>query len=241
MAMTEEQKKAFGQKMAAARAAKKAQTADVSETISVEDYNELKRQIEELKNSFRPVKEQNVAQVSGTKLLGRTDRYSIDPLNYDDPRARLAKEPKLARFAFDLNYDLNWEFSTVSYQTLDGLNMREPKFTLELAKVVLDENTGEPTNGRYVIARLIMHEDPDVAISVARQEGLDIDEDDEVAFLNEIRYIRMRDWLLSIFYPAAINSTRKKQQQVIGGKLVEFYEISSENREAIPFEELRKF
>ena len=255
MAMTAEQRKAASERMKALHQRKKierdALLADapkdktteqvvepVKETIEVADYNKLKAEIEELKRTFYQ-STQNVAQVQGGKLIGRTDKYITDPAYYPNPVERLMDEPKLARFAFKVNYELDFNINSTQYQTIDGLNMREPKFSLALHKIIMDEKTGEPTNKRFVVARLVLHEDPDAALLVARREGLDVDENDERRFLDEMRYLRMRDWLLGLFYQSAPDKRSKKRQEVIGGRLVEVFEISSSSADKIPFDELK--
>lgn len=210
-------------------------------TIYNDELDILKKQIEELKNELRFQRPtQNVAQVSGTKLVGRTDRFIVDKNYYPSPIERLSNEPKLDRFAFKLNYELNFGVSSVSYQTVDGLNMREPRFTLDLNKIILNEDTGEPTNERYNIATLIMHEDPDAAITIATDNGLVIDEDNEKDFLDEMRYIRMRDWLLRLFYPVPVKDVKKVRSEVIGNRLVQIFEANGESAQNIDVESLKK-
>jgi hypothetical protein len=163
------------------------------------------------------------------KLTGTYEKYAIDPANYPDPTARIAVHPKLQRFAFDLNYELIYTLGTSEYTTIDNVRTREPKFSLELVRVVMDEETGEPTNGRYVICRLVMHEDPETALIIAREQGLPVNENGELEFLNEMRFIRMRDWVLECFYPAPVKAESNKREMVINGKLVTYYEKNNEN------------
>ncbi len=135
-----------------------------------------------------------------------------------------------------MNYELNWNTSVSQYKTADGINTKEPKFTIELNRIIIDEDTGESTNGRYTICRGIFHEDPDAALVVARDNGYTVEEWAEAEFLNEMRYLRIRDWLLEAFYPPKPSQEKKnKKEMVIGGKLVEYFEISSESTESVPF------
>lgn len=169
------------------------------------------------------------------RLIGTFEKYVVDPKNYDDPRLRLAEETKLQRFAFDHNYELGWDIGVSQYETKDGITTREPKFTLDLIRIVMDEETGEPTNGRYTVCQMVFHEDPQAALTVAREQGIDTEVLDQQAFLNEMRYIRMRDWLIEAFYPPKSTNTKKKREIVIGNKLVEYWEINSEDPSPIPF------
>lgn len=265
MPMTEAQKKAASERLAKAREAKKAKQAastpapDQNNTMpSNAEYQDLLRQVNELKEliasnqvSLNPPK---TAEELGRTMLptqpqygangrmvGTFEKYIIDPLNYPDPTPRLAQEPRLARFAFPINYELDFTVTTTQYQTLDGVNTREPKFTLELIHIVRDEDTGEPTDGRYVLRTAVFHEDPQAALTVAREQGLEVPDDPshEKAFLDEMRYIRMRDWLLEAFYPPKSTVTKKKKDMVIGNKVVEYYEVNSESSAGIPFGELK--
>lgn len=201
------------------------------------DVGDLVRQVQELKAMMfdqvmqnRPVASPTPEGVSvqNGKMTGTIDRYSMDLTRYPDPRDRLAQEPKLARFAFSMNYELEWEVGETAYENIERVRMREPKFTLTLIKIMIDEETGEPSNGRYDICRLIMHEDPVAALTIAREEGLNVDEMDEVFFLNEMRYLRMRDWLLEAFYPSKVTTSKNKRDMVINGKLVAYWEKTTE-------------
>lgn len=255
---TDEERKAFGLKMKAARQnknLKNEKNEEVTEqdnsapdldapleptppggqqtmVVSMDDYTALLKQIEEMKSIQWKLMGDSMNPDSGVgiengRLLGTVERYRVDAKYYPDPSARLAEEPKLARFAFPLNYELDWSITTVAYTTIDGIRTKEPRFQLQLSRIMMDEETGEPTNGRYVICRLMMHEDPDTALTIAREQGVDIDEADEVAFLNEMRYIRVRDWLLEAFYPAPIKHDNGSREMVINGKLVTYYEKSN--------------
>jgi hypothetical protein len=257
---TDEERVAFAAKMKAARAAKKA-PAQVEEviaapvvgeapaaehpqvqaqpTIGTDEVLALLKWVKELsEQGFQPPQG---AQVRGSRLVGTTDKYIVDPSHYPNPTERLENEPGLRRFAFKENYELEFEVTTTSYETKDGLNMREPKFRLSLIRKLYDEVTGELTNRRYTVCQLIFHEDPQAALVVARDNGVEIPAELEADFLDEMRYLRMRDWLVEAFYPTKPAQDKKnKQEMVIGGKLVEVFEINSENSERIPFDQITK-
>jgi hypothetical protein len=78
--------------------------------------------------------------------------------------------------------------------------MREPKFTIQLNRIVLNDQ-GEQTNKRYIARRLIFHEDPQAALVVARENNLAVDENNQKEFLDEMRYLRVKDWLFDVFWP----------------------------------------
>jgi hypothetical protein len=251
MAMSQENKDKARARMQAYHAAKKEKIEDVAVPESkvteqaaysaIDDRAELQKQINELKDMLlkQALQPQQQTQVQGNRLIGRTDRYIIDPANYDNPCKRLAKEPRLKKFAFEENYELAFEIGSTTYTTLDGLNMREPKFTLSLHLIGEDES-GDKNNKRYVVSKLILHEDPEAALVVARDNGIEVDQTNERDFLNEMRYIRMRDWLMGGFYPAKPQQNKVRKQEVVGNRLVDFFEVSSVDASRIPFEELSK-
>ena len=255
-AWTEEERKAFGEKMKAARAKKETPQTNTQKEQVVEepqitnniqnvDVGELQKQIEELKAAMRfmvptapPVASQVQVGVGG--LVGTHNKYAIDPLNYPDPRERLYDEKLLTRFAFKENYELTWQITNTSYTTIDNIRMREPKFTIELLKVQIDENTGERLNGRYLISTAVFHEDPDAAVAIAKEKGLHIDENNQKEFLDEMRYMRIRDWLLDCFIdPKPVQAKQNKRDVMLGNKVVPFFEINSvEKADNLPFNQL---
>jgi hypothetical protein len=263
MALTAEERKRRSDRMKAYHAAKKkavdfqGEEIKQEETIlSNEDINALIARVKELEESFKnaelkvehslapretireTIREKETPEVDRRgALVGSFERYILDPAEYPDPSERLAHEPKLARFAFPINYRLDYKVEVTSYQTLDGVNTREPRFTLDLVKLITDDETGEPTGEGFSLRKLIMHEDPEAALSIADQEGIKIG-DDESAFLNEMRYLRMRDWLLEVFYPKPSSTNKKKKEMVVGNRVVEVFEINSQDPQAVPFGEL---
>lgn len=180
----------------------------------------------------------NGPSLQNGKLLGTTEKFPTDPARYPDPRERLANEQRLQRFGFKENYELGWDIGTSSYTTIDNIRMTEPKFTLDLIHVVHDEATGERTGGRFVEYRMILHEDPDTALLIARQSGINVDGYSELDFLNEMRYLQMRDWLIECFYKPTSTPQKKHKEMVINGKLVDYYEVNDENPTTIPFDQL---
>jgi len=238
--MTPEERKAWGEKMKAARLAKQKPTlAEPVEDIQTDvNINELLKRIEQLEREkqSRPLP---TTQVTPQGLIGVTVKYSIDPADYPDPCERLAAEPRLARFAFQENYELKFRVETASYEDKKGVNNEEPRFHLELIGKVFDE-AGEPTSKRYIMRKLVFFEDPQAALVIARDNGVEVDQSDERNFLNEMRYLRMKDWLMGYFFPVPATSTGSKREEVIGNRLVEVYEVSSENSQEIPFEAIKK-
>lgn len=205
------------------------------QTISQSDYADLLRQIEELKaNQFtdlikalRSGDSEAGASASGGRLTGTFEKYVTAAEKYPDPSERISVEQRLARFAFPLNYELVYEVGISEYETIDHIRTKEPKFNLTLVRKWLDEDTGEDIGRRYEICRLVMHEDPDAALVIARDNNYEVEQEDEETFLNEMRYIRMRDWVFECFYPAPISKKHDKKDMVIEGKLVTYYEVNN--------------
>lgn len=228
-------------RMAKARAARKTNTPkekiieSKEDTISADDYAALLKEIKELKSrmDWREPQSERVG-VQGGKLIGSIEKYDLSASVYPDPVKRLAKEGRLARFAFDENYILKFDVAVSEYTTIDNIRMKEPKFTLVLAAFMYDDESGEKkfeTNGQpsaYVVRRLIMHEDPEAALVIAREQDLEVDEENEEAFLNEMRYIRMRDFLLECFFPTPPKQMNRKNEIVVGGKIVETFQVTTE-------------
>jgi hypothetical protein len=173
----------------------------------------------------------NVQVGRGNKVIGEIDKYLVDPASYPDPTKRLADEKRLQGVNFKHDYDLEYEFRVSSYETKTGLNMREPDFLITLFRVVYDAQgepvlitdpkTGKLGVKRYIARRLSFKEDPQAALVIARENSLDIDKTDEKAFLDEMRYLRVRDWLFDIFWPKQSTSQSNVMEEVIGGSLVQ--------------------
>lgn len=211
---------------------------------SQDDVDKLKNQVEEVMQLLRlqqglgVTPQQQGPTIQNGRVIGITERYSVDPANYPSPVERLAKETRLAPFAFDFNYDVDYEFQTTEYQTKEGIWQKEPRFKLTLSRVRVDDD-GNRTNGRFLISTAFFLEDPQSAITVARQNGYDVNEMEQTEFLNEMRYIQFRDWLFEQFYPSkAFEKHSNKQEMVMDGKIVQYFEITSQNSEKMPFDKL---
>lgn len=268
---TEEERKAFGQKMKEARQKNenaKAETprpqeSQASQAVEPqedqEDHiaqeqgtDEILRQIKELQESNALLKAAllNSPQVSNQtlttsvsmnrngELIGEFEKYILDKANYPDPTPRLMQEPRLKPLAFDYNYELDYEVGQSKYQTQSGKHIIEPKFHVTLHRIVLDDQ-GKQTGKRYIARKLIFHEDPDAAMVIARDNGIEVDKTNEREFLNEMRYLRVRDWLFDIFWQKPADEKAQVKEQVIGGQLVQVWEKSSVDPSDIQFDQLR--
>jgi hypothetical protein len=238
--MTPEQRKAWGAKMRKLKEQKKLneQIVKTPEPSTDPDYQTLLKQIQEANKAIAELKAQSTqptqqVDMAGGKLTGTYERYKVDPDFYPDPTPRLSQEKRLSRFAFDDNYELKWEVQLSQYETIDHIRTKEPRFVLKLIVKVYDDDSGELTNRRFVILQGVFHEDPDAAIAIARENGVQVDENNERDFLNEMRYLRFRDWLLEAFFPTPPPPSQNKKEVVIGNKLVEVYEVTSDKQESM--------
>lgn len=239
--LTPEEKKAWGAKMKHLREQKK-QNEQIINTPDPQtdlDYQKLLEHIKETDKQLRELRsqlgqpQQQAPQVGATGLTGTFERYTTESSYYPDPTDRLSDEPRLSRFAFRDNYELSWEVQLSQYETIDHIRTKEPRFNLKLIVKVYDDETGELTNRRFVILQGIFHEDPDAALVIARENNIQVDEANERDFLNEMRYLRFRDWLLEAFFPTPPPPSTNKKEVVIGNKLVEVYEVTSDKQESM--------
>lgn len=237
---TPEERQAFADKMKAARASaraakkpvKKAKEAKVDPPqVANDDVASLLKRIQELEQQrfFSPQPQQAVRAIT---------KYSIETHDYPNPSERLSEEPKLQEHAFKQNYVLKWKVGKVQYSH-DGVSYTEPKFVLEVWRWKRDPETNELTNKQYRIHKGTFFEDPDAAIQMATELGLEIDETLQKPFLDEMRYLRMRDWVMEIFYPPKAQPATHTREEVIGNRLVPVLEINSRESVAIPFDKLK--
>lgn len=169
-------------------------------------------------------------------VIGVVEKYLVDPANYPDPTERLSNEPRLQPMAFNLNYEMDYSVSVSQYEN-KGINYKEPKFQIKLNRVVLDDQ-GEATSKRYIARQLVFHEDPQAALVIARDNGVEVDRTDEKKFLDEMRYLRVRDWLFDIFWPKPTQASEKIKEEVIGGRLVQVFTKNSEDTARIDYDKI---
>lgn len=229
----------------------------VPEVAKEQSYEELQRQVNEMKQNQELMLmalrgQQNTQGTQGAtlgfggKLLGEVEKYAVDPSRYPDPTRRLAKEPRLAPLAFDYNYELGYEVAVSSYETKTGANFKEPKFLITLNRIVLDES-GAQTNKRYIARRMVFHEDPQAAIVIARDNGIDLKDYEDMdntdenqrLFLNEMRYLRVRDWLFDVFWPKGVDAKDSITEEVIGGSIVQVFTKNSEDPSGVDFDKIK--
>jgi len=209
--------------------------------VNVNDMQAMQRQIDQLMESNALLnasmvadrEKARVAQYSQQtptvnnrgSLIGVFEKYVLDPDNYPSPVERIMAEPRLAPLAFSINYHMDYKYTVRNYDTKQGINTSEPEFTIELWRNVLDAN-GKTTK-RYRARRMVFHEDPQAAMVIAHDNNIAIDKEDERNFLNEMRYLRVRDWVFDIFWPKTAQDNQAVKEEVIGNQLVQVIEVSS--------------
>lgn len=174
------------------------------------------------------------------RVLGEVEKYTIDPHQYTSPVERLAKEPKLATIAFDYNYELDYEMGVHAYENKAGINMKEPKFLVRLTRIALDKD-GNQTDKRYIIKNMRFHEDPQAALVIAREQGIPLDNfADEKLLLDEMRYLRVKDWLFDIFWPKGADRSRVEHtEEVVDGTIVQTFSKPVGEPGGLDFDKLR--
>lgn len=182
---------------------------------------------DEAAKRFGVKEDQSKAVLGKNGVQGISYRYDIEKSHYPDPTKRLLAEPKLANFAMEYNYKFRWSVDGEQFEK-HGMTFAEPRFTLELFRILRDDEN-EPTGRMALVARAMQHEDDFVVRMVAADLGLlDQFDDTEEGFRmlrDEVRYWRLQQWLLGIFKPAKINQFRRAPRtEVIAGKAVEVYD-----------------
>ncbi len=224
-------------------------SAQVEEVQGETELEQLKRHVQELEQLIRSQAQNQVvppalpgAQVTSRGIVGTVTKFSVNPSDYPDPRDRLFHEQRLILQGFNRDWwDLDWTVTAVNYDGKDNIHYSEPKFQLKLIRILPDPDTQEPSSKRYVLWKGSFFEDPAAALQVANQYGLPVNPENEKLFLDEMRYLRIRDWLMEAFYPPkpAQNKVNKKEM-VINDRVVEVFEINSAQSETIPFGQITK-
>lgn len=187
------------------------------------DVEKLWAYIKELEQkAFFPQAQQPVAPVRAIT------KYSVAAGDYPDPRQRLFAEQRLILKNFVPQWwALEWKVDKVFYDK-DGVKYTEPRFTLELWHIMENE-AGEPSDKRYKVCSGMFFEDPDSFMTVAEEKGLEVPPSLQKEFMDEMRYMIIRDWLFECFYPPKPTTQQtNRTETVIGNRLVEVVEINSE-------------
>lgn len=164
------------------------------------------------------------AVVTSAGVQGQIFKYPVDKSFYPDPTPRLYDDPELKRFAMRENYYFKWDVSGETYEKYN-ITYTEPRFWVELYRFMFDEDGVTPTGKMILVARQLQHEDELAARIGAQKLGLDITEMPFQELMDEMRYQRIRQWLLALFRKPNVEQHRRRAiTQVIDGKVVEVYD-----------------
>lgn len=197
----------------------------------------LMLEVEELKTQKNPnmtpeAALQYTAQMQNRPVIGRNGiqgkmfKYPIEKSYYPDPTERLYKEPTLSRFNLKENYFFDWEVEGAEYEKY-GVTYAEPRFTVRLFRKLYGDD-GLPNGQFALINRQIQHEDEIVARAAADKLGLTESFESFEEMMNEMRYLRIRQWLLDLFKRPNVETHKNKPtQQNIDGKIVEVFDTEA--------------
>jgi len=159
-------------------------------------------------------------------IQGKMFKYPIEPSAYPNPLDRLYDLPELKRHGLRDNYFFDWEVEGVEYEKY-GVTYAEPRFTVRLFRRLFDEND-QPNGKMALINRQIQHEDEVVARAAADKLGMTEEFHSFEDMMNEMRFQRIKDWLLELFMPAKVtHHNHMPTQQVIAGKVVEVFDTEA--------------
>lgn len=160
-------------------------------------------------------------------LQGQIFKWSVDASYYPSPIERLYDEPTLRRFNLRDNYFFDWEVSGVEYEK-HNISYAEPRFTIRIFRRIFDDDGVTPNGQMALINKHIQHEDELVARIAADKLGLREQFPDFRELMDEVRFLRIRQWLLYLFAPPSVNQyQRRARQMVIDGKVVEMFDTET--------------
>lgn len=253
---TDEERKAFGEKMKASRANKEqkkaqepAEAPSNKVELTQEQFQALMERLNKLESSKTESLDVKANQQPELNQLGRAvgimQKYSVDPRDYEDPRDELMNLAELERFAFKPNYYLGWDVEQTQYETKYGTSFSEPRFEIRLYKRLFEEdgsptpkvdNAGNPVldeQGRpqfksYLVKKGYFFEDPAASVKEAQQLGLPITNANSKDFLEQMRKLRYKTWLLEVFNKPKSADTTRRESMTIGSSIVQVESYSEE-------------
>lgn len=160
-------------------------------------------------------------------VQGRVFKYPIEKSFYPDPTERLYDEPLLKRFNLRENFYFDWEVEGVEYEKY-GVTYAEPRFIVRLFRRLFEDDGLTPNGQLALVNRQIQHEDEIAARTAASKLGMQDKFEDFQEMMNEMRYYRIRQWLLDLFSPVQVHSHNKQSTtMVIDGKVVEVFDTEA--------------
>lgn len=156
-------------------------------------------------------------------IQGRIVKHSLSKIDYPDPTPRLYDDERLRRHNLRENYIFTWDVEGEQY-TKDGVTYAEPRFTVRLFRRLFDDNDVD-TGRAALISRTMLHEDEFVAQIIADRLGMLDNFASTKEMMDEVRYRRIRDWLIPIFIPSKPEEhANRRTEMVIDGKAVEVFD-----------------
>ena len=156
-------------------------------------------------------------------VQGRVVKHSLKKSDYPDPTSRLYEDERLKRHNLRENYIFTWDVTGEQYEK-NGVTYAEPRFTVCLYRRLFDD-MDMPTGKAALISRTMLHEDEFVAQIIADRLGLLENFANTKEMMDEVRYRRIRDWLIPIFIPSKPEEhANRRTEMVIDGKAVEVFD-----------------
>ena len=165
------------------------------------------------------------------------EKISVNPNLYKDPTDFLYNIPELKRFNLRENFVIKYKFSTIKYQTAQGVWYIEPMFEITLMRKQFDSMTGEELvkkkpdgttyKPRVILGRATFFEDAPANIEEAHLAGLSTDDIESESFAEKMRFWRMKMYIIERINPRpVITSTNRMREEVIAGKVYQIDEYS---------------
>lgn len=156
-------------------------------------------------------------------IQGRVVKHSLKKSDYPDPTQRLYDDERLKRHNLRENYIFTWDVTGEQYEK-NGVTYAEPRFTVCLYRRLFDD-MDMPTGKAALISRTMLHEDEFVAQIIADRLGMLDNFASTKEMMDEVRYRRIRDWLIPIFIPSKPEEhANRRTEMVIDGKAVEVFD-----------------
>lgn len=160
-------------------------------------------------------------------VQGRVFKYPIEKSFYPDPTERLYDEPLLRRFNLRDNFYFDWEVEGVEYEKY-GVTYAEPRFIVRLFRRMFEDDGLTPSGQLALINRQIQHEDEIAARTAAGKLNMTDSFESFQEMMDEMRYYRIRQWLLDLFSPVKVHTHNKQATtMVIDGKVVEVFDTEA--------------
>lgn len=194
--MTEEERKAWGKKMAESRAQKKTEKKAVP--AQGVDPQVLAATVAAVLSEVNKHQRKSTGKV--------VNEGSMDKSDYADITGRLYDLPELARFAMRTNFIIKQGLQPVSWEGKDGLWHQQPSHVFKLFRLPTEEEVAESeekggalTKDTLIEENTHMQTDDEVASRTAAEKlglkvGKDFSDFDELN--DEMRFERVKKWLV---------------------------------------------